>query len=126
VVAWEPDQKAGELRVRREGIEKLCPFRRTAGIGQISRDQDRVERLRVDLVQSRQGLPEPPVSSRTGPSTLDPKAVPLANGVDVGQMRQAPGSTALRPRIKGTEIARLGHCRVGYAPYDRRPAKIPR
>jgi hypothetical protein len=33
-----------------------------------------VERpLRVDLLQSRQSLPEPPVSSRAGPSTLDPE-----------------------------------------------------
>ena len=59
--------------MRREGIEKLCPFSRTTGIGQISRDQDRVERLlRVDLLQSRQGLPEPPVPSRAGSPALDP------------------------------------------------------
>ena len=127
VVAGKSDQKSGELRVRRQGIEKLCPFRRTAGIGQISRDQDRVERLlRVDLVQSRQGLPEPLVASRAGPSALDPEAVPLAHGVDVGQMRYAPGPAALRPRIKGTQIARLGHGRVGYAPDERRPAEIAR
>src|ERR1700730_12452420 len=28
--------------------------------------------------------------------------------------------------LPGREIARLGHCRVGYAPYERRPAKIAR
>jgi hypothetical protein len=77
VVAREPDQKSGEPRIRRDGLEKLRPFRRTAGVGHASRDQDRVERLlRMDLVQSRPDLPEPPVSSRAGPSALE--ALPFA------------------------------------------------
>ena len=91
VIAGKPDQQSGERRVRRQGVEKLRPFRRNAGIGQISRDQDRVERMRrVDLVQPRQGQPQPLVAARAGPSALDPEAVALAHGVDVGQMRDAP------------------------------------
>jgi hypothetical protein len=34
--------------------------------------------LRMDLVQSRPDLPEPPVSSRAGPSALDPESLLLA------------------------------------------------
>ena len=103
VVARQRDHKFRQLRVCGQRSEELGPLRGAAGIGQVARYQDHVQRMRcMDLLQPRQRLPQPLVATRTRPSALDAKSVAFADRVDVRQMRDAPrsavGSLALRKR----------------------------
>ena len=91
VVARQRDHKFGQSRVCGQCGEKLGPLGGAPGVGQVSRYQDHVQRLRcMDLIQPRQRLPQPLVAARTGPPALDAKPVALADRVDVRQMRNAP------------------------------------
>jgi len=91
--------------VRRESIEKLCPFSRTAGVVKSPVTRIASSGSCTWISSNRARLAGASRPSRAGSPALDPEAVPLAYDVDVGQMRHAPRSAALRQSIKGREIA---------------------
>jgi len=78
--------------------------------------------LHVDLLQSRQGLPEPPVPSRAGlPLSIRSRTARLRRGCR--QMRHARHDRPPCGRVSKEGRSRAAPLSVGYAPYERRPAK---
>ena len=74
-----------------ENVEELGPFSRTPCIGHVAGDEDKVERLGGVLgLETSHDLPDAIVAARAAPPALDPKAITLADDMDVGQMRDAP------------------------------------
>ena len=75
----------------RQSREKFGPFGRTAGISDVTGDEDVIERFfLVNSSDFIEQLRESAVAGWAGPSALDPKAILLANDMNVGQMRNAP------------------------------------
>ena len=76
-----------------ECIEELRPFGGAAGIGEITGDEDRVERaLGVHFGESVENAAQPLVSSWDRPAAFDPKPVTFCDGMQVRQVRDPPAS----------------------------------
>ena len=86
------DERArGEFRMPQHSCEKLSPFRRAAGVGDVAGDQDMVERpLRVHLVELLEQLRESVVAARAEASAFEPEPEALADDMHVGKMHHAP------------------------------------
>ena len=125
VVAGQDEATFRELGVPPKRIEEFGPFRRTAGIGHVAADQQRVQRLgRMNLRQSREHHGQPVVAARAGAAALDAEAVALSDHMDVGEMRDAPAPRRLRHGVEAVERARLVHPGVGNAPDQRGDRQI--
>ena len=66
------------------------------------------------------------VAARTAAAAFEAKAVALADDVNVGQMSDTPGALAGGRRIEESQIDRLIHARVRYAPDQRRNREVGR
>ena len=111
LMSWLPgisSMRAARFGWRKMAHEKLRPFRRTAGIGDVARDQDMIERLLgVNFLESRQQPRKPLVAARPDASAFQPKAVTLADDMHIGKMHHAPGpdEAIARPQISTSRAA---------------------
>ena len=64
------------------------------------------------------------IAARASSSTLDAKAIALANHMDVRQMRDAPQTCPIWPGVEGSEIAGLLHHGIRHSPYQAADGEI--
>ena len=78
--------------MRGHGVKELGPFGGAAGVGHVAGDEDEIDRdLGVDRFELGEQPLQPLIAARARSSALDAEAVALADGMDVGEMHDAPG-----------------------------------
>ena len=68
---------------------------------------------------------QPLIAARAGSTALDAEAVALPDGMDVGEMHDAPSSRVIGALLEGGEIAGLRGGGVGHAPDQGADGEIP-
>jgi len=124
-LVFEDGQHGAMARVGRQRIEKFRPFRGPARIRHVAGDDDGVDGIfRMDRVQQRKQPVESLISARTCPAALDPKAIALADNVNIRQVGDAPRPVSARTSRKITKIPKPGHGRVGEGPDERGDGEV--
>ena len=102
------------------GVEEFGPLGRSAGIGHVASNQNRMKRVvRMEGLQLRQQLPQPLVALRTRycHSRFGNRSVRRRRGYPTDVLCATCGRCGRM--FERVEVARLGHGRVGDRPNQR-------
>ena len=127
MVARQNEHPVGKLRIAGENVEELGPFGRAPGVGHVPGDKNEVQRPGGVLgLEPSHDPSQALVAARAAPPALDPKAIALADDMDVGEMRDAPDAAVWWRGVERFEVERLVHGRVGEAPDERSRREVGR
>ena len=88
-----------------QDVLKLRPLRGKAGVGNIPRDQDGIERLlRVDFIEPRQRPYQAIIAARARPAAFDAKSVSSTHHVDVRQVGDTPNAIVRSAVFRGKHV----------------------